>query len=400
MFNAKLTSTMKLILIIICITHSNARPAKEDQFVLIEGDMMVERWFVKNLRGMNKRGAILNRPNSQRNLYWTGHDLQNGSRIVQIPYTLNFGFLSKIFGNKATDAFNKAIEQYHKRTCLRFQQKASNDKDYIEIFPGTGCWSQIGRRGGKQQLSLGTGCETRGRAIHELMHSIGFLHEQSRLDRDQHVIVLSENIQNGKQSQFKTYRQNTGDLPYDFHSIMHYSNTFFSKDGNVPTIQALIDSNMQLGLTDGFSALDVVRINMLYKCPQLRTDLVLYFVTVYTADETFAGTDSKVDILLSGTDGDSGEIVLEPTDEIPNPFERGSKETFPVIVPNIGSLVSLRIRLAGSSWWWTANDWFLSKVEVETPDDRKKLKLKPVIFSGNKWLKPGDHVLLMPRSRR
>lgn len=203
MFNAKLTSTMKLIFIIICITHSNARPAKEDQFVLIEGDMMVERWFVKNLRGMNKRGAILNRPNSQRSLYWTGHDLQNGSRIVQIPYTLNFGFLSKIFGNKATDAFNKAIEQYHKRTCLRFQQKAGNDKDYIEIFPGIGCWSQIGRRGGKQQLSLGTGCETRGRAIHELMHSIGFLHEQSRLDRDQHVIVLSENIQNAIPSSVK-----------------------------------------------------------------------------------------------------------------------------------------------------------------------------------------------------
>ena len=51
--------------------------------------------------------------------------------------------------------------------------------------------------------------------------------------------------------------------------------------------------------------------------------VVLYFVTVYTADETFAGTDSKVDILLSGTGGDSGEIVLQPTDEIPNPFERG-----------------------------------------------------------------------------
>ena len=88
------------------------------------------------------------------------------------------------------------------------------------------------------------------------------------------IIQLSKNniTLAGKQSQFKTYRQNTGDLPYDFHSIMHYSNTFFSKDGNVPTIQALIDSNMQLGLTDGFSALDVVRINMLYKCPQLRTD--------------------------------------------------------------------------------------------------------------------------------
>ena len=51
--------------------------------------------------------------------------------------------------------------------------------------------------------------------------------------------------------------------------------------------------------------------------------VVLYFVTVYTADVSLAGTDSKVDILISGTKGDSGEIVLERTEEIPDPFERG-----------------------------------------------------------------------------
>lgn len=44
---------------------------------------------------------------------------------------------------------------------------------------------------------------------------------------------------------------------------------------------------------------------------------------MHTAPVWNAGTDSKVDILLSGTKGDSGEIVLEATDEIPDPFERG-----------------------------------------------------------------------------
>lgn len=51
--------------------------------------------------------------------------------------------------------------------------------------------------------------------------------------------------------------------------------------------------------------------------------VVLYFVTVYTSDVRYAGTDLKVDILLAGTAGDSGEVELESTDKVPDPFERG-----------------------------------------------------------------------------
>ena len=72
-------------------------------------------------------------------------------------------------------------------------------------------------------------------------------------------------------SQFKKYKQDTGNLPYDFHSIMHYGNTFFSKN-NKPTVEAIIDPKIVLGLEQSFSALDVVRINMLYQCPQLQTN--------------------------------------------------------------------------------------------------------------------------------
>ena len=71
------------------------------------------------------------------------------------------------------------------------------------------------------------------------------------------------------ESEFKKYRQNTGGLPYDFHSMMHYSNKFFSKNGK-DTIQAIIDPDMHLGQEDNFSALDVVRINLLYKCDELQ----------------------------------------------------------------------------------------------------------------------------------
>ena len=52
----------------------------------------------------------------------------------------------------------------------------------------------IGRQGGKQQISLGNGCGTKGVAIHEMMHALGFFHEQSRRDRDQYIRIMWNNI--------------------------------------------------------------------------------------------------------------------------------------------------------------------------------------------------------------
>jgi Astacin (Peptidase family M12A) len=37
-----------------------------------------------------------------------------------------------------------------------------------------------------------------GTAIHELMHTIGFYHEHSRLERDNYVNILWQNIAAGK----------------------------------------------------------------------------------------------------------------------------------------------------------------------------------------------------------
>jgi hypothetical protein len=54
----------------------------------------------------------------------------------------------------------------------------------------------VGRQGGRQEISLGQGCLTLGPgiAIHEIMHALGFFHEQSRPDRDKFVTVIWNNI--------------------------------------------------------------------------------------------------------------------------------------------------------------------------------------------------------------
>ena len=53
---------------------------------------------------------------------------------------------------------------------------------------------------GSQEISLGTGCNNTGIVMHEMMHAVGFWHEQARYDRDQYVEILWENIQPGNKT--------------------------------------------------------------------------------------------------------------------------------------------------------------------------------------------------------
>ena len=57
----------------------------------------------------------------------------------------------------------------------------------------------LGFTGGKpQKISLGNGCNGKGIAMHEMLHTLGFRHEQSRPDRDKYVEIFWENIKPGK----------------------------------------------------------------------------------------------------------------------------------------------------------------------------------------------------------
>ena len=55
----------------------------------------------------------------------------------------------------------------------------------------------VGRSGGAQRLTLGNGCVQIGVIVHEFLHAIGFWHEQSRPDRDNHIWIYWQNILGG-----------------------------------------------------------------------------------------------------------------------------------------------------------------------------------------------------------
>ena len=59
-------------------------------------------------------------------------------------------------------------------------------------------WSCVNLR---EQIKIADGCEYMlGTIIHEMMHTLGFWHEQSRGDRDEHVTIVWENILPGESS--------------------------------------------------------------------------------------------------------------------------------------------------------------------------------------------------------
>lgn len=68
-----------------------------------------------------------------------------------------------------------------------------------QIASSCRCWSNIGRDGGQQVVSLSVfGCLEHGIIQHELLHALGFHHEHTRSDRDQYVRINWENVPAGE----------------------------------------------------------------------------------------------------------------------------------------------------------------------------------------------------------
>lgn len=146
--------------------------------------------------------------------------------------------------NKETSVILSAMEEYHNRTCIRFRPYTSTDRNWIEIKnDDTGCWSSVGMKDDGQVLNLNSpGCVHHGVVLHELMHAIGFYHQQSASDRDDFVQIKWENIANGREHNFNKYNSSIVTdfgIPYDYDSVMHYSGKAFSKNGDV-TIEPLV----------------------------------------------------------------------------------------------------------------------------------------------------------------
>ncbi|XP_038068797.1 balbiani ring protein 3-like [Patiria miniata] len=161
-----------------------------------------------------------------------------------------------------------AMQRFHEKTCIQFRPRTI-ERDYIVITEGEGCWSMIGRRGGRQTVSIGGTCKnSRGTIIHELMHALGFRHEHNRPDRDNYVVMYWQNIDKKMWDNFAKYSRRDVtllDTGYDYLSLMHYPTYAFSKNGG-QTIGTIYPTYEEPGTRNDFSYVDVYRITALYRC--------------------------------------------------------------------------------------------------------------------------------------
>ncbi|XP_060077267.1 blastula protease 10-like [Ylistrum balloti] len=194
-----------------------------------------------------------------------------------VPYEIHSNYTpgSYMWGN-----IQSAIQMWESQTCIRFKPRSMalsaqlGHKDYLLIRPwpdsGQGCIANVGRIRGKQFINISMICSN-GQIAHELGHTIGFVHEQSRPDRDLYVHINYDNVATNQARQFEKYsnaKVSTYKLPYDISSIMHYKSTAFSKNQRLLRTITTDDPLVQkwMGQRNFVSFLDAKLANLAYRC--------------------------------------------------------------------------------------------------------------------------------------
>ncbi|KAK5644646.1 hypothetical protein RI129_005946 [Pyrocoelia pectoralis] len=206
-----------------------------------EGDMVLAPW--------QKNGVI------DTALRWPNRN---------IPYEI-----SHRFDEQKRAQIAEVLEREYAKTCITVKPRV-NESDYVYITgEDTGCWSQVGRLGGRQELNLQTnGCVRNRTIVHEFLHAAGLYHQQSSIDRDDYVTIFWENIGEGHEHNFNKYSADfvsSFNETYDYASIMHYGKKAFSSNGK-PTILPKPDATIPIGVTKVMSEIDIRKVNKMYEC--------------------------------------------------------------------------------------------------------------------------------------
>ncbi|OEJ98438.1 hypothetical protein A8C32_04280 [Flavivirga aquatica] len=159
----------------------------------------------------------------------------------------------------------KSMLEWESKTNIRFKER-TNESTYVTISSnGDSCncgVATLGSYGSRGYIRLGTGT-TAVVIIHEIGHTLGYIHEQNRSDRDNHIIVHYDNIvENAKDQFFKSNSATLVTRDFDVNSTMMYGSYTFSKNGK-PTITDL-NGNVFPRRKAQISALDIEGTNSIY----------------------------------------------------------------------------------------------------------------------------------------
>lgn len=205
------------------------------------------------------------------------------SGIVRYCYDLEMEVEAKIAMEKVMRSVQRQVP------CLRFEQVHRKDRHNCVELPSVliksnadGCWGFLGQVSGfedrfktrSQLLNLGPGCELEGMAAHQLGHLLGLRHEANRVDRDDFLTVLEDNIDGPVSAKFPMSPAST--LPskgsdeertFDLLSVMMSGPRAFSANGEA-TLEPRAEPRLgrYLGQRLGFSHFDIMRLGEMYGC--------------------------------------------------------------------------------------------------------------------------------------
>jgi hypothetical protein len=181
--------------------------------------------------------------------------------VYEIPYTVDPSSGDMTNLSAAISTFNSTFSGLIQ--LIPF----TNQTNYIDFdFDGDNtsgvCEAYEGMVGGEQVVG-GSGTCTVATILHEMGHTVGVWHEQSRPDRNTYVNVNYGAVIKASRSNFDIIMDNEQDItPYDYASVMEYPAFSFSRNGE-PCIES-IPAGMPLSNPNGYSAADIDGIDRLY----------------------------------------------------------------------------------------------------------------------------------------
>jgi hypothetical protein len=175
-----------------------------------------------------------------------------------------------------------AMLDWEEVSNLDFRPRVDTDLIWVHVRNSTddddpACSSPVGKPGfpGAQVINYTDGCLTSFSVHHELAHTLGYWHEQTRPDRDTYVDILWDNISGGgdcntgseKACNF-VLQEGAGKYgDYDFDSVMHYSQSSFPASPGLVTIDVKAPWEQWqslIGQRDHLSAWDALVMSFMY----------------------------------------------------------------------------------------------------------------------------------------